>query len=75
MTRPTIHFVGFKDDRYWNVVKVWGKPDFYHIWFDKRALRDFGPDDIVIFATGEHDQEPKKHNAPDMIHGPIHLFC
>ena len=24
-----LHFVGFKDERYWNAVKTFGKPDLY----------------------------------------------
>lgn len=40
MTKPALHFVGFKDDRYWNAVKVFGVPDFYHRIFDQRAKQD-----------------------------------
>ena len=62
-----IHFVGFRDDRYWAAVKVWGRPDFIHRWWDKRAFREMDPEtDIVVFATGEYTQEPCRYNAPDL---------
>jgi hypothetical protein len=32
-----LHFVGFSDDRYWNALKVFGLPDFYHRNWDMRA--------------------------------------
>jgi hypothetical protein len=50
MNRNHIHFVGFKDDRYWNAVKVWGLPDFYHRVWDVRARQEVSPGDVVIFA-------------------------
>jgi hypothetical protein len=48
-----IHFVGFRDDRYWNAVKVWGLPDFYHRIWDVRAKQEAAPGDIVIFARAK----------------------
>lgn len=82
MSKPALHFVGFRSDLYSRdrgsylaAVKVWGPPDIVHIGWDRRAQRDIGPDDIVVFAKGEHDQEVSTYNFPDMIHGPIHLFC
>ena len=54
-----VHFVGFRDDRYWNAVKVYGKPDFIHRFWDARAKfgGELHPDDIVIFAKGK-DTDP-----------------
>lgn len=52
MLRPCIHFVAFRGEEYWSAVKVWGRPDFVHIGWDRRALREIGEDDIVIFAQG-----------------------
>jgi len=66
MTRNCTHFVGFRDDRYWNAVAVWGKPDFVHRWWDKRAKREIAAEDVVVFATGDWTQEPAKFNAPDL---------
>jgi hypothetical protein len=30
------HFVGFEDDRVWNALRVFGKPDFWHRLYDQR---------------------------------------
>jgi hypothetical protein len=35
-----VHFVGFRDDRYWNAVKVFGSPQFIHRGWDLRAQRE-----------------------------------
>lgn len=45
-----VHFVGFKDDRWHNAVAVWGKPDFVHRFYDRRAVADIAPGDKVVFA-------------------------
>lgn len=54
--RGMFHFVGFKDDRYRTAVKVWGKPDFVHRFWDRRAVDEVAPGDVVIFATGDEHQ-------------------
>lgn len=64
---PCVHFVGFKDDRWWNAIKVFGKPDFVHPAWDTRAQREVGVNDIVVFAKGPHDQPLVKHNTQDYI--------
>ena len=64
-----IHYVGFKDDRYWNAFKVFGGPRVIHRWWDRRAAREIAPDDVVIFAEGDDQQEPRKFNAPDLDEG------
>jgi hypothetical protein len=61
-----VHFVGFSDDRYWSAVRVFGKPHFIHRGWDKRARRDIGPDDVVVFANGTHDQPPRERNFNDI---------
>jgi len=40
--KMAIHFVGFRNDRYWNAVRIWGFPDFIHPRWDVRAR--FGGD-------------------------------
>ncbi len=65
--RAALHFVGFRDDRYWNAVKVWGKPDFYHITWDRYAVQDVAPGDIVVFAKGDWQQEPRSYSGPDLL--------
>jgi hypothetical protein len=62
-----IHFVGFKDDRYWSAVKIWGPPTFIHRWWDKLAAREIADGDVVVFAEGDWRQEPRRFNAPDLI--------
>lgn len=52
----TIHFVGFKDDRYWNAVKAFGKPDFVHRFWDRRAADEIADGDVVVFADGNETQ-------------------
>jgi hypothetical protein len=55
--RRAVHFVGFRGDEYTSAVKVFGKPDFVHYHFDRRAIADFAPGDIVVFgpkADPEH---------------------
>ena len=55
-----LHFVGFKDDRYWNAVRVFGLPDFYHRNFDLRARVEIVPGDVAVFAVGSIEDEPKQ---------------
>lgn len=50
---PILHFVGFCDDRYHNAVRVWGKPDFHHRVYDRRAVADIAPGDVAVFACPE----------------------
>ena len=54
-----VHFVGFRDDRYWNAVRVFGPPDVIHRAFDRYAADDIAPGDTVVFANGAHDQRPR----------------
>ena len=62
-----VHFVAFRDDRYWNAVRVWGRPDFIHRVWDRRAQREIDHDyDVLIFAEGDEHQEPAKHNGNDI---------
>jgi hypothetical protein len=49
----TLHFVGFKDDRWHNAVKIFGMPDFIHRRWDYRAFCECCPGDVVVFADGD----------------------
>lgn len=60
-----VHFVGFKDDRYHNAVKVFGPPHYIHPGFDMRALREIAPGDFVVFANGAADQLPRQKSFTD----------
>lgn len=64
--RPAVHFVGFRDERYWSAVKVWGRPSFIHRGWDMRAQREIAEGDTVVFATGEADQVPKVRSYNDL---------
>lgn len=61
-----LHFVGFRDDRYWNAVRVFGPPDFIHRRWDLRAKREIAPDDLIVFATGNERQEPSRISGDDL---------
>ena len=54
--RGLYHFVGFKDDRYLTAVKTFGKPDFIHRFWDRRARDEVAPGDVVFFADGDETQ-------------------
>jgi hypothetical protein len=48
-----LHFVGFKDDRWWNALKTFGRPDFIHRHWDERAVAEVMPGDVVVFAGSQ----------------------
>jgi hypothetical protein len=63
--RSLTHFVGFKDDRYTLAVKVFGKPDFIHRYWDGRAKSMVCGDDRVVFAAGSEQDVPKLWSFDD----------
>ena len=63
---PCVHYVGFRDDRYWNARRIWDGPAFIHRWWATRARREIADCDVVIFAEGDWRQEPRAFNAPDI---------
>ena len=54
--RGVFHFVGFKDDRYTVAIKTFGRPDFIHRFWDRRAVDEVAEGDVVIFADGDETQ-------------------
>lgn len=62
-----VHFVGFRDERYYRAVRVFGQPDFIHMSWDRRAQRDIAENDTVVFAKGTSEQEPGRYNSSDII--------
>lgn len=62
---PMLHFVGFKDDRYHNAVKTFGRPDFIHRFWDQRAIAEVMPGDVVIFAEGDEHQPVSPYTYDD----------
>lgn len=59
------HFVGFKDERFWNAVKVFGRPDFIHRFWDFRATVEVVPGDRVIFAVKDEHQPINEYTFDD----------
>lgn len=67
---PAVHFVGFRDDRYWNAVRIWGRPHFIHRGWDIRARWETADGDTVIFAKGTADDPPNVRNFHDIDEAP-----
>ena len=51
-----LHLVRFKDDAYFRAIRIFGKPDFIHRFWDARAACEVCENDIVIFAEGDENQ-------------------
>lgn len=64
--RRCIHFAGFRDDRYLAAVRAFGLPDFIHRGWDKRARREIADGDLIVFAEGPADQEPRHKSYDDI---------
>jgi hypothetical protein len=60
-----VHFVGFRGEEYWSAVRIWGKPDFFHLWWDKRAAREIIEGDTVIFPK-HASMLISEYNSPDL---------
>lgn len=65
-SRPCVHFVGFRDDRFWNALAIFGPPDFIHRKWDHRAQREIAPGDVAVHADGEWDRPPSRFNGADI---------
>lgn len=62
-----VHFVGFRGEEYWAAVRAFGQPHFIHRGWDKRARREIDFDaDLIVFATGPHDQPPRERSYNDI---------
>lgn len=60
-----LHFVGFKNDRMHNAMRVFGRPDFWHRLWDWRAVAEVMPGDTVIFANGDQWQPVREFTHDD----------
>jgi hypothetical protein len=60
-----VRFAGLHCQRYANAARVFGEPAMMHRRWDRRALRDVAPGDVVVFAKGEADQSMVEHNGDD----------
>ena len=63
---PCVHFVGFRGNEYTSAVRVWGRPDFIHRGWDRRAFREIAPYDTIVFATGDEHQPLAERNFNDI---------
>lgn len=61
-----VHFIGFRGDEYLSAIRIFGKPDMIHMGWDKRAQREIGEDDLVVFAKGDEHQPLSEFNYPDI---------
>lgn len=61
-----VHYISFRDDRYWSAFRIWGGPWVIHRRWDARARRDIGEDDVVIFAEGDETQPLAQWNGDDL---------
>jgi hypothetical protein len=62
------HFVGFRDDRFVRAVRVFGRPDFIHRFWDARARDEVMEGDVVIFAEGDETQAINPWTYDDSAH-------
>lgn len=63
-----MHFVGFRGEEYWAAVKVFGYPDFFHRWNDKRLWTEVAESDIVVFANNaETDMREYSFNDSEVM--------
>lgn len=60
-----LHFVGFKDDRVWAALEIFGAPDFWHRIWDARARAEIAPSDVAVFATGTIDDPVRPFTHDD----------
>lgn len=63
--KNALHFVGFKDDRVREAIRVFGVPDFWHRRYDLRAVAEFAEGDTVVFADGDGTQAVEVHAFDD----------
>ena len=61
-----VHYVGFRNDRYWNAFRIFGGPRVIHRCWDRFARSDVGENDVVVFAEGDETQPIAQWNALDV---------
>ena len=61
-----VHFVGFRGDaEYIAAVRVWGRPDFIHMFHDKRMYGDVGENDIIVLGPKGRDEPDPRYSDQD----------
>ena len=65
-----VHFVNWTNpEQYWNAVRIWGKPDFVHRYWDSRVKGgEYHPNDTLIFFTGTESDTPRDPAFNDSEH-------
>lgn len=61
-----VHYIGFRGDEFVRARRLFGGPVFIHRRWDRRAQRDIGPYDVVIFAVGDEAQPLARSNGDDL---------
>jgi len=77
--RGCLHFVGFRDERYWKgderywaAVRVFGHPDICHRVWDTRAQQEIGYYDVVVFADGDEHSPVREFTWDDSHHDIVY---
>ena len=65
-TPSIVHYVGFRDDRYWSAFRVFGGPRMIHRRWDRYAVAEIGPGDVVVFAEGDDTQPVASRPGADV---------
>lgn len=60
-----VHFIGFRGDEYNRAIRVFGPPDFIHMWHDARLYGDVGENDILVFGSKAHPDHISKYSWQD----------
>lgn len=63
-----LHFVGFRGNEYLSAVRIFGKPDFFHRLYDRRAKQEIVEGDVAVFANGEESKDRGIHSFNDSEH-------
>jgi len=65
--RMHVHFVGFRTDaEYSAAVRVWGRPDFIHMFHDRRMYGDVDTErDIVVLGSKGADKPHPRYSDQD----------
>jgi hypothetical protein len=66
MSRPALHFVGFRGDEYVSARRVW-PTRLLPYRMDLRVQREIALGDTIVFAKGDRHGVPTRHSYPDII--------
>jgi hypothetical protein len=47
----SVHFIGFRGDEFNRAIRIFGQPNFIHMWHDHRMYGDVGDGDTLVFAN------------------------